>query len=770
MKRVFGLFLKTIIVFSLSSQGLGYENSNASIHTVSKRTRDDLIRATAKRNTMDPMLRYILKKFLIDVQDTVFAPKNFIQQNPMVPLRQSTAQNVMIPVYVKSSNIDRTSDVIKENGGNVSTMAGDILVAEIPLRSIAQVVNHEETLFIESSKFYQSLLNVSHTEIEADKVHSGATLPTSYKGQGVIVGIVDTGIDWKHEDFKNETGSKILYLWDMSGDTNPPSGYDYGTEYTKEQIDSQLCQEEDSDDGHGHGTHVSATATGNGNALSGYTGIAPSSDILFVKALIEGAFHDKNVIDGCNYIFSKAQTLAKPAVINLSLGGHSGPHDGTSLSEQAYSNLTGSGRIIVAAAGNEGSSLRHLSYTTRGTDFSTSLKTYWFIPDTAIFSGVDMWYDRGNISVGIAAYDSNFQLVGYSDAVAPGEEIFFRSFRFNDQTYGYVSIDATTTADPNNNAKRVNMHIDRSQRPLDEVIWALYTFGSGTFDAWISSPWGSFSEDYDPQIGIMPGDNDKSIGSPATGKKVICVGSYVTKVEWIDIDGKPQTQLGPDKTPPIIGEVSYFSSMGPTRDGRLKPDVVAPGEVILAALSSDLTAAPRKNILWGGKHQRMRGTSMACPHVTGTVALLLEANPILDYHYVYEILTSSAVKDDLTGAQANNIYGNGKLNALNAVQEIIPTRVENEEIGIPTEYALFQNYPNPFNFETTITYRLPEAVRVRMAVYNTLGQRVDILSDSQQEAGFQTVTWNGKNASSGIYLYRMKAGDFVATRRMVLLK
>jgi minor extracellular serine protease Vpr len=131
----------------------------------------------------------------------------------------------------------------------------------------------------------------------------------------------------------------------MSGSGNPPPGFSYGTEYTKAQLDANQCLQIDGDDGHGHGTHVAGTAAGNGGALTNYIGMAPESDILFVKGFRSGpGFANTDIVDGCNYMFQRAQQIGKPAVINLSLGGHFGPHDGSSLYEQALSNMTGNGK------------------------------------------------------------------------------------------------------------------------------------------------------------------------------------------------------------------------------------------------------------------------------------------------------------------------------------------------------------------------------------------------------------------------------------------
>ena len=244
----------------------------------------------------------------------------------------------------------------------------------------------------------------------------------------------------------------------------------------------------------------------------------------------------------------------------------------------------------------------------------------------------------GNISVGLAAYNpSDGALIGYINGVPPGQKIEDMAFEVDGYTYGFVTIDATGINNPNNNSNEVIIYLDghNGQVNIGDVWWTLYTFGAGTFDAWSVS--GGVFSTYDGQSWLKPGDDLKTIGSPGSANKIICVGSYVTKDHWVDINGITQYQPGP----PIIGAISSFSSIGPTRDGRLKPDIVAPGEVIVAAYSSFLTQTPASNILLGGKHQKMQGTSMASPHVTGVVALMLEKNGNLDYDQAVTILKNT---------------------------------------------------------------------------------------------------------------------------------
>nr|HMN25898.1 S8 family serine peptidase [Ignavibacteriaceae bacterium] len=662
------LLLLIITVALFSSNNFAQYNFSTFNNKKSTDNLDKMINAEIKyadnlSSKKSPILNIVLDKILDD-NGNYNKTSEAINQYRDIMYFYIDAQNILtIPVFIKTSSLESTKNKILELGGFIGTVAGDVVTAHVPASSINFIAESPDVIYIDASTVSETKLDLSRIETKVNQLHNGTGIQRPYKGNGIVVGVVDSGIDWKHQDFKNSGGNRIKYLWDMSGSGNPPSGYSYGTEYTKAQLDANQCQEIDGDDGHGHGTHVTGTAAGNGGANSSYVGMAPESDIIFVKGFRNGpGFSSTDVVDGCNYIFQKSQQLGKPSVINLSLGGHFSPHDGSSLYEQALSNLTGNGKIIVAAAGNEGGNTIHLSYTTTGSSFNDSYETYFELYNNASSVYADMWYSGGNISVGLAAYDNSLNLIGYTNAVTPGQKIENLAFTVSGNTYGYVTIDATGVNNPNNGANEVVVVIDsqNGQVNINNVFWSLYTYGTGTFDAWAVGH-GAFST-YVGQSWLKPGDDQKTIGAPGTSNKIVCVGSYVTKNQWVDVNGTTQYQPGN----PVIGQISNFSSMGPTRDGRLKPDIVAPGEVIVAAYSSFLTQTPATDIILGGKHQKMQGTSMASPHVTGSVALLLEKNGTLNYDQVVAILKNNAKHDSYTGSSPNNIYGHGKLDAYNS--------------------------------------------------------------------------------------------------------
>jgi len=698
-------------------------------------------------------------------------------KSEQLSLKSGTETSPKVEVFLKLKDQSATVE-LQRLGADVISMVGDIAITHMPILRTYDAAALDNVMSMQISSWSRPLLDISRAEAKVDVIHvGGGGLPQAYKGKDVIVGIIDSGIDWKHADFSATPGdTRILWLLDYA------NGPQTGQEWTKAQIDlnPSPVAEIDGPGSGGHGTHVSGIAVGGGKRNPGYIGMAPESDIVFVKGIRDqdskGGFSDADVVSGVDYIFRKAASLGKPAVVNLSLGGQYGPHDGTSLYEQALSSLVNPGHIIVAAAGNEGSDQIHLSYAASGTDLNTARQTFWIIPQGTTSSLVDMWYAAGNITVGVAAYllqGGQLVSLGNTTPVAPGQSMNSLPFVVSGTTLAMVAIDAQTTADPNNGARRVLIKIDSDgQYDLSLVVWALYTFGNGTFDAWVATG-GYFSNDSSPSDGIMPGDNNESVGTPSTAKKVVCVGTYATKTTWVDFEGNTRVQQGA-----TLGKISRFSSLGPSRDGRPKPDIVAPGEVIMSALSSSADV-PNSSILQGGGLQELEGTSMASPHVAGIVALMLQRNRYLTYESVLALLTSTAA-----GPGQPNVAGAGKVNALNALLAT-PPGFDCATLGKITgydcegnkvvSYALADAYPNPFNPSTTISFSLSKPEPAELAVYDMLGRLVRTVAHGDMADGAHTVVWDGRDgegrqSASGVYFYRLTTPSFTASNRVVLLK
>ncbi len=266
-------------------------------------------------------------------------------------------------VVVYSSDIQ---DALKI-GVMPRTVTHEFFTAEATLDQIARLSKLGSVRRVALAKKFKPLLDISVPEIHADQLQSGVYNGTHYTGKNVIVGFVDTGIDWSHLDFRSTTSSKqsrILWIWDQTDSgTSHPAGFNYGVEYSQAEINNELgntppnvVKEIDED---GHGSHVAGIAAGNGSSsISAYVGVAPEADIVFVKT----TFYDTDIIDGITYIANKAKAMGEPFVINLSLGSQEGAHDGTDPMEADIDEVvtTTPGSAVVIAAGNDGSNPIHV--------------------------------------------------------------------------------------------------------------------------------------------------------------------------------------------------------------------------------------------------------------------------------------------------------------------------------------------------------------------------------------------------------------------------
>ncbi|HEX2806326.1 MAG TPA: S8 family serine peptidase, partial [Kineosporiaceae bacterium] len=471
-------------------------------------------------------------------------------------------------------------------------------------------------------------------------------------GAGVAVGIIDFGFDVAHPNLRaNDGTTRVLALWDQRmparSERPPPEPYGYGVVHTREEIDAALRSptpfrelgyypaDADRADIGAHATHVTDIAAGSGRV--GPMGMAPGADLILVHLAdrytggLATLGDSSHLLEAAHFVVRTAGT--RPWVINLSMGRHGGPHKGCTLLELALDDLlrAGPGRFVAQSAGNYHDTRTHASGLV--TEGETTAVRFVTDPDDVTPNELEVWYSGddefvvhldppGSVGPPVALGDC-------ADVVVDGQvvgRIYHRAF---DPNCGDSHIDAFLSA------------------AAPAGIWRVRLTGlrvaDGVFHAWLERDEACGA--CQARFVAEDASSDCTLGTLANGRLPLVVGAYDARsLEW----------------PPTPS-----SSAGPTRDGRDKPDVGAPGKNILAARS-----APRGYEQSPGLLVAKTGTSMSTPHVTGAVALCLQRNPRLDAAQIRRLVLSTADPPG-PGVEPHRL-GHGYLNVAALVAAVPP--------------------------------------------------------------------------------------------------
>lgn len=451
---------------------------------------------------------------------------------------------------------------------------------------IRQLAGEVQIIFIEMPK----RLNYEVTNsLAVSCINSVQTSKTNLTGQGVLVAIIDSGIDYYHPDFRNSDGTtRIIEIWDQTIQGNPPPGYATGTVYTREQIDSAIgtgnrfraLELVPSTDVSGHGTHVAGIACGGGKEGEvRYRGVAYESDILVVKlGTSESASYPNTaqLMQAINYCIIKAEERNQPIAINISYGNNYGSHTGQSILENFIDEVATVWKTsICIGTGNEGATRTHTSGTlVQGENVIVELP----VAVSQFTFNLQLWKNFSD--------DFGIRLTDPTGKVATISSNLIGTQRYDvgaTELYVYYGNPL-----PSNQLQEIYMEFIPINNFVTSGIWRIELsprqISNGRYDFWLPS--GSV---LGRDTGFLRSVETTTLTIPSTAAFAITVGAY---------DG-------------LTDSYAYFSGRGYTRNNQIKPDLVAPGVNITST-------APN-----GGYTERS-GTSMATPFVTGSCALMMQ--------------------------------------------------------------------------------------------------------------------------------------------------
>ncbi|WP_242863928.1 S8 family peptidase [Clostridium tepidiprofundi] len=472
-------------------------------------------------------------------------------------------------IVIITGNSDNVNNSIESFGGTFEYLGYGFGIITMDADKINLVANIPEIIYFQLPK----ALYTDYIESNKESCVVGAWEQYNLSGKGVLIGFIDSGIDYTHPAFINQNGtSRIEYIYDIKSNKV----------WNNAEINKALNSENPypivpERDDMGHGTHVAGIACAGGKVDKKYYGVAYESSIIMVKMTRTGKVNytkDSQIMRAIKFLVDKSIELKKPLVINLSFSTNDGAHDGKSLLEQYIKIISAQQKIsFVVAAGNEGDRAHHVGGVLK------EVQT------------INMNIAEDETAIILQLYKNLMDDISIRIKNPAGKTTNIMSINRNYYS-GYVGIDNyyiyNTGATPISLNGEIVISLVPENEFLQSGIWSIEIYSNSKqknhYDIWMP-----ISEGLNDKTKFLKPNPYNTLGIPATVENVIAVGSYNYNTDTI----------------------SPFSGRGRLSSDIKKPDILSPGEDIFSSIP-------------GGGFDMLSGTSMAAPEVAGAAALLME--------------------------------------------------------------------------------------------------------------------------------------------------
>lgn len=627
-------------------------------------------------------------------------------------------------------------------GKKITQQTITVEVSALQLRSLAQTPGVK---YVPAPRRFRVNMNRTRQVTGAERVQAGDELETPFDGSGVLIGVIDQGIHYKHIAFLDHEGqSRAKQVW-------------YHKRHRKPSAEAQ----EETDQysyASGHGTHVANIAAGSrwqdeqleGGDGADFYGIAPKASLY----LVSSEFETPELLEEVRHIYDYAQEQQMPCVINMSFGSQIGPHDGTTAYDKTLSQMISKASeddnvrlMICAANGNEGLDPIHAQY-----EFSA---------------------DNEEVDL-LANFPFSDELLGciISSEADSLQHLSFRPFLLLDgkkeylQSYDY---DWNEEISPNNKKQYVEFSASYSRLsyPYKFYLTENVAFGievkghkGESFHAWLNPDYGTWVD-----VGTYVVDSRYLVGEGAASiQEALSVAAL---------------ELQRDETGTYqVDGVADFSSPGPWLGATPKPEVAAPGVDIMSAYNAETDPYTKRpycgsisfsnpRIRYQGKdyyYGTMSGTSMATPVVTGIVALWLQANPALTRPQIADIIQQTSTRPDGSSSHWREDIGYGYINAYEGIKEALRLR---RTSAVEEVYNTLQPITiSKSAHQWRILFNSAES-RAQLTLYSLTGQRLYEKTLTHVTCGQEQVIAT-QHLSEGVYLLNILTPNAHITRKLIV--